>query len=832
MVVGMSADITDSEVALLQNLLNSLNLKSEIRIVVNDYQPPKGDCYYFTDEAPDGLIDQVVEDLRKGRNVYLIDDTKNGIRGCRSVAAYVKSVLPAIAHQIVEINSDNSGSDAIKTYLENINEASLSTRLLACTPSITSGISIENGHFDVAYGIFYHLPVNQASQALARPRGCKLFKVWVAELGRRYEANKSLFPGEIKAWYNRNYNANAKFLQSVLVDYNPLTDEWTSHWFDYQCKVFAYQNLCMTDYRPRMKERLLAEGYKVKEISSGNKTNPDLPLTWEQISLDEATEVAQAELLSDRELEAALAIDSPPPELLPRIRKTLLLKRYGEKIVEAISYDFKVGKEGITHHLTGWEALYLKDKNEKWYGKLKQAYYLLQGRSEAIAADYAREKEQLYQTEHFLDGEQHKRRYAGDVTWNARKREARRYIGLHKFLDVDTWYEPGDFKPLKSKAAKFAVNFLDAIAIDPSNPNLSVTQFYEALVEQLGLDVEKSEWKTELLFDLQGKAVLNSYGTQKRKKYKLRRIDSDSWQWFELFCEHRQAMKERRGVEQETANESVPTCPENLYKNGGGWNRGQTHTEQEVEGSFLAQKPETNPTAILKMDEQPISTNTQATESDDVPTTSQNLYKSEGSWNMTQPHTGQEIEGDYSAQKLEAANATTSNLDESLPSTNTQITTSNDVPTTTGNLYEIEAGWNANQSQTEQGIEGDFSSGKNELTDEEIRACLKELRQVSTADDYWGIYEQSSQLVEEAWNRLNFCEQLRIQLLCDEGIDPFEQWLEGDRVWLWHPFAENKWGLATVKQVVRGARGLIYVLRDDGFGLHLGREKLHLIAST
>jgi hypothetical protein len=771
LVVGMSADITDSEVALLQNLLNSLGLKSEIRIVLNEYQPPKDDCYYFTDETPDGLIDQTIEDLKKERNVYLIDDTKNGIRGCRSVAAYVKSVLPALTNSIVEINSDNSGSDAIKAYLENINEASLSTRLLACTPSITSGISIENGHFDVAYGIFYHLPVNQASQALARPRGCKLFKVWVAEQGRRYEANKSLFPAEIKAWYNRNYNANAKFLQSVLVDYNPLTDEWTSHWFDYQCKVFAYQNLCMTDYRSRIKERLSGEGYKVKEVDTGNKTNPDLPLTWEQISLSEASEVAVAELLCDRELDSALAIDSPPPELLPRIRKTLLLKRYGEKIVDAIAYDFRVGKEGTTHHLTGFEALYLKDKNEKWYGKLKQAYYLLGGREEAIAADYAREKEQLYQTEHFLDSDRHKRRYAGDVTWNARKREARRYIGLHKFLDIETWYEPGDFKLLKSKASKFAFNFWDALAIDPSNPNLSVTQFYEALVEQLGLDVEKSEWKTELVFDGQGKAVLNKDGTQKRKKYKLRRIGSESWKWFELFCEHRREMKERRGVEQEMA------C-------------------------------------------------------DDVPTTAKNLYKSEEGWNMTQSNAGQEIEGDFSPQKNDPAIATTSNLDEPLVSTKTQITTSNDVPATPQNLYKNGVGWNTSLSETEQRIEGDFSPGKNELTNLEIQDCLKELRQVKTADDYWRIYEQSSQLVEEAWKLLSPPEQLRIQLLCDEGVDPFDKWLEGDRVWLWHPFAQEKWGLATVKQVVRGACGFIYVLRDDGFGLHLERNKLHLIKPT
>jgi hypothetical protein len=207
---------------------------------------------------------------------------------------------------------------------------------------------------------------------------------------------------------------------------------------------------------------------------------------------------------------------------------------------------------------------------------------------------------------------------------------------------------------------------------------------------------------------------------------------------------------------------------------------------------------------------------------------------------MGQPHTGQEIESDFLGQKLEDEIATTPNVGESLSSTNTQTTTSNNVPATPQNLYESDGGWNTSLSQTEQGIEGDFSPSKNEPTDEEIQACLKELRQVKTADDYWVLYEQSSQLVEDAWKWLNPPEQLRIQQICDEGVDPFEKWLEGVReaspkeirCLLWHPFAEHKWGLATIKQVVRGACGFIYVLREDGFGLHLGRNKLHLIAPT
>ncbi|NJK51288.1 hypothetical protein HC931_27180 [Candidatus Gracilibacteria bacterium] len=411
-------------------------------------------------------------------------------------------------------------------------------------------------------------------------------------------------------------------------------------------------------------------------------------------------------------------------------------------------------------------------QERKWYGKLKQAYYLLVGREEAIAADYAREKEQLYQTEHFLSGDRHKRRYAGDVTWNARKREARRFVGLHKFLDAVTWHEPGDFKGLKSKASKFAFNFYDAIAIDPSNPNLSVTQFYEALVEQLGLDVDKSEWKTELVFDGQGKAVLNKDGTQKRKKYKLRRISADSWKWFEMFCDHRRAMKERREDREEAVSDDVPATPENVYKSEGGWNMAQSNTEQGLEGDLESQKMETSQRAIAEL-------RTSQLDSSDEP-----------------------------------------------PISTTQASNNNLVLTTFQNLYETTGGWNITQTQTEKGTEGNFSPRKNEAAVDDIQDCLKQLRQVNTADDYWVLYEQKSQLIEEAWKLLFAPEQLRIQQICDEGIDPLLKWKEGDRCLLWHPFAEEKWGLATIKQVVRGACGFIYVLRDDGFGLHLGRERL------
>jgi hypothetical protein len=330
-------------------------------------------------------------------------------------------------------------------------------------------------------------------------------------------------------------------------------------------------------------------------------------------------------------------------------------------------------------------------------------------------------------------------------------------------------------------------------AIDPSNPNLSVTQFYEALVEQLGLEVEKSEWKTELVFDGQGKAVLNKDGTQKRKKYKLRRISSDSWQLFEMFGEHRQKQvassksllaSEEGSLQQiskqqsikcdrpwryaernrsvsvtnqahsntcdlppascDLINDNVPTTPQKLYETEVGWNTTQFNMGQGIEGSFSAQKLEEEIAAEFpNVNESSSSINTQITESNDVPTFPQNLYKSDGGWNTNQSQNGQRVEGDLSSQKMEPnqrANAErrNSNLassNEQPISTTTQASNHNLVPTTTKKLYENGAGWNTNQSHTEQEIKGNFLPRKIEPTNLEIQACLKQLRQVSTADD-------------------------------------------------------------------------------------------------
>ena len=228
--IFMSADITDKEFEYISQLAPP---GCPVRLIVNHYQPPKSDVYFFDSKTPDGLIENLLQDLENGKPRFVIDDIKNGVRGCKSIAEYIRKVHPEWAEDIVEINSDTSGSPAIIDYIKNINTMSQTTLLLCCSPSVVSGISIENGHFKEVYAFLNGvLTISQALQSVSRPRGAEVINIWAAEKGVIFARDRSLFPEQIKGYYNRNYSANSKHLLAFDVNYNPLKDEWDSPHFD------------------------------------------------------------------------------------------------------------------------------------------------------------------------------------------------------------------------------------------------------------------------------------------------------------------------------------------------------------------------------------------------------------------------------------------------------------------------------------------------------------------------------------------------------------------------------------------------------------------------
>jgi hypothetical protein len=512
MALFLSADIADKEVTYIKQLAPD---GCPVRLIINHYNPARGDVYFHESDTPDGVIEQMLQDLEDGKPCFVIDDMKNGVRGCKSIADYIRCAHPEWADEIVEINSDTSGDPAIIDYLRNINEASKTTRLLCCSPSVTSGVSIENGHFQGVYAFLNGvLTTGNASQAIARVRGAKLINIWVAEKGLVYAADHSLFPEQIKAYYKRNYEANCKHILAFNAQYEPLNDEWTSPHFDLFCKNAAYRNNCMVQLRERLRERLIDEGYNVIAVAAleSDIVAEGLKESWSRIEINHARAVAAANILSSEQLQA---LEENPKALTPEqkldVEKTYLLKTYGQELIDSMIYKHRSGEV-----LTDWAAMVLKDNKGEYRRQLEAFYLLTCGAEVAIAKDLKAEQRQI----------EHKAgRFAGDVRWFTRQRKAREFLGLDKFLDPEVWWDPTTFADLTHKAKKHFGRVKDALGF--AARNMTGGQIFSELLRQLGLDLEK-KWAA-------GQSTSGH-------RYKLRRIDSDSWHYAQLYVKHRQPL--------------------------------------------------------------------------------------------------------------------------------------------------------------------------------------------------------------------------------------------------------------------------------------------------
>ena len=249
-------------------------------------------------------------------------------------------------------------------------------------------------------------------------------------------------PKGIRDYYQRNYASNSKYLSSFDVDYDPLTDEWSSPWFELYCKYAAYRNLSMTDLRSRLRGKLEEEGYTIIEVAPEPQEDTELKLkeSWGNINLERAHAVESANVLTDDELEKLTnSKEAPCPEQRLDIEKTILLKQYGQPLIDTVTHTDKYTGET----LTGYAALYLKDDGGSWYRRLKQLYYLIDNHDEAVRSDRASESQQQF----------HGARFAGDLSWNAQKRQCRLHLGVDKLLDTE-WRQPQDYKQLASLAKK------------------------------------------------------------------------------------------------------------------------------------------------------------------------------------------------------------------------------------------------------------------------------------------------------------------------------------------------------------------------------------------
>lgn len=513
MALFMSADVSDRDVEYIKALTPP---GVPVRLIVNEYQPERGLVMFSEAETPDPQVNQLIQKLEAGIPCFVIDDIKDGVRGCKSIAQLVLNLHPEWSDQVIEINSETSCTELIQLYLKNINQASKSVLLMACTPSVISGISMSNGHFRGVFGFFNGvLTISQASQALARVRGAAELNVWASKRGLVYDANRSPDAQAVRQWYQSNYEANSKYLGSFALNYSPLKQEFESPHFDLFCKNAAYRNACQADLRELLRERLIDEGYRIQSIQVEGEANETIKTalkeTWQEIELEKVRAIGASELLSDSELSQKMSASTRPTrDEQHQIEKTLLYKKFGQALIDSLTYTNKSGEV-----FRGFEAAVLKNRQNRYQNEL-EAFYLLQSDiSEAVLKDLTPEEKQMKQS-----GE----RFAGDVKWNTRKKQAREFLDLKSVLKPGIWFNPADFALIISKTRAQAQPLQDTLNL--SVDNISDGQIIGELIRQIGLEFDE-RWVTP----------------KSGKRYKQRRINQQSWDRAWQYVRYKESLK-------------------------------------------------------------------------------------------------------------------------------------------------------------------------------------------------------------------------------------------------------------------------------------------------
>lgn len=523
----MSADISQKEIDYISAIAPS---NAKIELVVNEYKPKKGKLKFSTDGKPDSVITKLLADLDNGIPCFLLDDFKNGFRGCKTIAEFIRKERPDLAPYIVEINGDTSEQQDIKDYVEQINEKSLNTMLLSCSPSIISGISLTNGRFNKGvYGVINGiLTPNNGSQGFARVRGAENINVWVANAGINYEASKAITPSEVNKYWRENYDARNKHLQTYEPDYNVMTREWESPHWQLFCQNSSLKNLEMRRLRYWYKQKLIDDGYELIETEFGvdaSGVGDSLKEIAGQLKLQEIRQISDAKNLSFHEVQQLSDKSNSGENLTLEERQQLtkhhLKDTFGDELIAEAKTKTHTGEE-----LFGLDAIAFLNHRNTLENSMRRFYRNFYQETADIASnDIYIENRQMNLRPDIPECNQ---RFPKDIKWQLRERKLWEFLEFQNYLDPNKNYYPEDYQPLINKVRKYMEPIKQATGYNFEK--ISDGQVVGELYGMLGLKLSEEK------------------PTVKGKRIKVKKITRGSWDFACKFVAHQISKNEAKQI--------------------------------------------------------------------------------------------------------------------------------------------------------------------------------------------------------------------------------------------------------------------------------------------
>nr|WP_155960518.1 plasmid replication protein, CyRepA1 family [Fischerella sp. PCC 9605] len=303
---------------------------------------------------------------------------KESVKYCRQLEERYKKEVPGI--RILRIDSETVADPTHPAYgcTSNINQIIADYDLVICTPTLETGVSIEEVHFQGVWGIFQgSSPADSVRQHLSRYRPGVPRYIWVKSVGMGFVGDKSTNYKGLIASQRKLDKAHIKklveagLLESADGNFEPIC---LTTW----AKLGAIINQGMWNYSLTIIADLAAEGHIIKSSSEANEDTFDNDNKL--ISLPNESEVSATKHDIDdnrdeqyqiykSEVSASESIDDKQYEVLSKQQtrtKSELLKLRKAQLER--TYNIPVDAE-----------LVAKD-DDGWYSKIRLHYYFDVGR--------------------------------------------------------------------------------------------------------------------------------------------------------------------------------------------------------------------------------------------------------------------------------------------------------------------------------------------------------------------------------------------------------------------------------------------------------------------
>ena len=218
-LICLDAHLSEATVQMVQRFCPS----KPVTVHYNSFEPGQGRAIAFHD-SPESVQMAALKALEQQKNVYLAFNSKKEAYKTFSIFS---TAFPE--KKGLYISSDNAGDAENKAFFNDVNAVSKRYAYIVCTPSVSTGVSIDNGHFDFVGGVFSaHInTANDCMQALGRVRKHPILEVFCD----KRQASRSLTPEVIASKWLKTHEHDLSLMnlgqqgERILLnpDYEQLT---------------------------------------------------------------------------------------------------------------------------------------------------------------------------------------------------------------------------------------------------------------------------------------------------------------------------------------------------------------------------------------------------------------------------------------------------------------------------------------------------------------------------------------------------------------------------------------------------------------------------------